>query len=145
MGEMTIKGKQPNFAPKSERVRRVGYDLDCPSATYLVQKIGNKHGVSTRHVKWDGDWKNDLIDETVNEPIAEIAQPLLNPNAHLIPDDDDDVAQPIAVPPPPDPAPQLAPIGNGDPANEREPPAAPDPLPDPPREHKVAQGVAPVA
>ncbi|KAL7578338.1 hypothetical protein ACA910_012744 [Epithemia clementina (nom. ined.)] len=40
MGKMTIKGKQPNFAPKSECVQRVGYNLDCPSATYLVQKIG---------------------------------------------------------------------------------------------------------
>ena len=41
LGEMTKPTKQPNFQDKSERVRRVGYDRDHPSDTYLVRKESN--------------------------------------------------------------------------------------------------------
>jgi hypothetical protein len=95
MGEMKIPGKQRTFKDKSEPVRRVGYDLNHPSDCYLVQKISNKQVVSTRDVIWATKYRVgkrivQFIPVTKDVMTKDVeAEPLLNPDAHVIPDDDD--------------------------------------------------------
>jgi hypothetical protein len=94
MGEMKIPGKQKTFKDKSEPVRRVGYDLNHPSDCYLVQKISNKQIVSTRDVVWATKYRigkrivhfNPVTKDVMTREIE--AQPLLDPEAHVIPTND---------------------------------------------------------
>jgi hypothetical protein len=93
---MKIPGKQKNFKDKSEPVRRVGYDLNHPSDCYLlVQKISNKQVVSTRDMTWSTKYQagkrivqfNPVTKDVMTKEVK--AEPLLNPDAHVIPPEDD--------------------------------------------------------
>ncbi|KAL7572171.1 hypothetical protein ACA910_005523 [Epithemia clementina (nom. ined.)] len=101
-GEMTIPTKQPNFANKSETVIQVGYARCSSHDTNLVMKICNNEVVRSRNIKWYRKWwwqadDNKISTLPTSNPNEMGKDQPLDPNAHVIPPEDDNNAIELSI------------------------------------------------